>query len=441
MKNEKKLIIVLDTSVLLYDKASIENFENCDVYLPIVVLDELDSFKESHSLLGENARHCNRFLDSLRSKGKLSEGVQISGNTTIRVHLRHPVPPQSHDLDLNDSDNKILLHAIQIQSDNPGDIVRIVTKDINLRVKADALGLEAEDYNKDYLDDAPPWSGLEYATIDDSFIDLIYKNKSLDTDQYPEFDGVFENHSHNTFFVIRSSSQTKKSTLCRWDSTKKTLYLIDEKRQDELKVKGRNKEQKFALWALSSDDVKLVTITGLAGSGKTYIALMSAISQIEDGKYDRLIITRNIEPVGRDIGFLPGSAEDKMAPWLAPILDNMRVHFRDPQKFEAMQEKGQIEIAPLTFIRGRTFTNSIILVDESQNASIHELKTVVTRVGEGSKIILLGDTDQIDTPYINKKTNGLSIIAKKMKNSKLTAHIDLPTGVRSDLATEAGKML
>lgn len=440
MKNEKKLIIVLDTNVILYDKSSIESFENCDIYLPIVVLDELDSFKESHGILGENSRYCNRFLDSLRSKGKLSEGVELSGNSTLRVYLRHPDAPHSNDLDLNYSDNKILSDAMQIQQDNPNDIVRLVTKDIMLRVKADALGLEAEDYSKDYLEDSP-WGGIEYLTIDDGFIDMIYKNKSLDVDQYPELDGMFDGFSHNTFLVIKSSSQTKKSTLCRWDSFKKYVFLVDEKSQEDLKIKGRNKEQKFALWALTSDEVKLVTITGLAGSGKTYIALMSAISQIEAGKYDRLIITRNIEPVGRDIGFLPGSAEDKMAPWLAPILDNMRVHFRDPQKFESMQEKGQVEIAPLTFIRGRTFTNSIILVDESQNATIHELKTIVTRVGEGSKIILLGDTDQIDTPYINKKTNGLSIIAKKMKNSKLTAHINLPMGIRSDLATEAGKML
>ena len=241
--------------------------------------------------------------------------------------------------------------------------------------------------------------------------------------------------------IIKSTSQAKKSTLCRWNATEKKVYLIEDVAVGSLKMKAKNKEQKFAMWALTAEEVKLVTITGLAGSGKTYIALVAAIAQIEEGKYDRLIITRNIEPVGRDMGFLPGTAEDKMAPWLAPILDNIRTHFREPLKFEAMKEKGLIEVAPLSFIRGRTFSNSIIFMDEAQNATISEVKAVITRVGEGSKIILMGDTDQIDTSYINGKTNGLSIVAKKMRNSKLTAHINLPSGVRSSLATEAGKLL
>lgn len=440
MKKERKLIIVPDTSVLLYDKKALENFENCEIYLPLVVLDEIDRFKETPGLLGENARYCNRLLDDLRYDGKLSEGVEISKNTVLKVHLRHPEPLQSHDLDLNYGDNRILLHALQIQADNPDKAVRIITKDINLRVKSDALGLEAEDYNKDYLED-DSWSGIETVTIDDFLIDEIYKKKSLAAFDYEEIDETFKDFSHNTFLILKSTSQMKKSTLCRWSASEKSLVLIDESSYEEYKIKARNKEQKFALWGLTSDDVKLMTITGLAGSGKTYISLMAALAQIEAGKYDRLIITRNIEPVGRDIGYLPGTADDKMAPWLAPIMDNMRTHFRDPLKFEALKERGQIEIAPLTFIRGRTFTNSFILVDESQNASIHELKTIVTRVGEGSKIVLIGDTDQIDTPYINRQTNGLSIVAKKMRNSRLSAHINLPSGVRSNLATEAGKIL
>ena len=337
-------------------------------------------------------------------------------------------------------DNRILLHGLQIQRDNPESVVRIVTKDINLRVKADAVGLEAEDYNKDYLDD-DSWSGVETLTIDDELIDAIYRTKSLDVDSYEELMPLFSPLAHNTFLILKSTSGSKKSTLGRWNLGEKKFYLIEDSQFDEVKLKPRNKEQRFALWGLLSNDVKLMTITGLAGSGKTYIALMAALAQIDAGKYDRLVITRNMEPVGRDIGFLPGSMEEKMAPWLAPILDNMRHQFKDPLAFERMRERGQVEIAPLTFIRGRTFTNSIVMVDESQNASIHELKTIITRVGEGSKIVLLGDTDQIDTPYINRQTNGLSIVAKKMRNSKLTAHINLPSGVRSGLATEASKVL
>lgn len=440
MHKEKRLIIVLDTSVLLYDKKSLEGFENCDIYLPLVVLDELDKFKEAPGLLGENSRYVNRFLDDLRKKGKLSDGVSISGKSSVRVHLKHTEQPQNQDLDSNGGDNRLLLHAIQIQSDHPGEVVRIVTKDINLRVKADALGFEAEDYYKDYLSDEM-WPGVEQITLDDSIIDEIYRSKSVSADSFEEVEEISKALSHNTFIVAKSTSQTKKSTLCRWNDLEKKLCVIEDSQFESMKVKPRNKEQRFALWGLTCDDVKLMTITGLAGSGKTYIALMSALMQIEAGKYDRLIITRNIEPVGRDIGYLPGTMEEKMEPWLGPIMDNMRTHFKEPLKFESMKERGQIEIAPLTYIRGRTFTNSFILVDESQNATIHELKTIITRVGEGSKIVLLGDTDQIDTPYINKNTNGLSIVAKKMKNSKLTAHINLPSGVRSSLATEAGKVL
>jgi PhoH-like ATPase len=440
MVRDKKLLVVLDTSVLLYDKKSLESFENCSVHLPLIVLDELDRFKESPGLLGENARYVNRFLDELRTHGKLSEGVPLSRNSTLVVSLKHSEGPQGHGLDLDYGDNRILLHGLQIQSENPECTVRIVTKDINLRVKADAIGLDAEDYNRDYLDD-DSWSGIETVTIDDDLIDHIYRNKNLDIESFPEVPPAFADFVHNTFLVVKSTSGSKKSTLCRWHAIEKKLQLIDDSTFDDVKFKPRNKEQRFAMWALLSDDVKLLTVTGLAGSGKTFVALMAAISQIEAGKYDRLVITRNMEPVGRDIGYLPGTMEEKMAPWLAPILDNMRYQFKDPLKFESMREQGRIEVAPLTYIRGRTFTNSIILVDESQNASIHELKTIITRVGDGSKIILIGDTDQIDTPYINRQTNGLSIVAKKMRSSKLTAHIHLPSGVRSGLATEAGKIL
>lgn len=440
MVKDKKLLIVLDTSVLLYDKKSLESFENCTVYLPLIVLDELDRFKESHGLLGESARYVNRFLDELRTHGKLSEGVTLSKGSTLVVSLKHSSGPQSHGLDLDYGDNRILLHGLQIQSENPDCTVRIVTKDINLRVKADALGLEAEDYNRDYLDD-DSWSGVETVTIDDDMIDFIYRTKQLEIESFTELPTMFLDFAHNTFLVVRSASGSKKSTLCRWNATEKKIQLIDESSFEDVKFKPRNKEQRFAMWAMLAEEVKLLTITGLAGSGKTFVALMAAIAQIEDGKYDRLVITRNIEPVGRDLGYLPGSIDEKMAPWLAPILDNMRHQFKDPMKFEAMKEQGRIEVAPLSFIRGRTFTNSIVLVDESQNASIHELKTIVTRVGEGSKIVLIGDTDQIDTPYINRQTNGLSIVAKKMRNSKLTAHIHLPSGVRSGLATEASKIL
>ena len=206
-------------------------------------------------------------------------------------------------------------------------------------------------------------------------------------------------------------------------------------------VLGKNKEQKFALWALQNQNIPLVTMTGLAGSGKTFLSLIAGISEVQQNRYERIVITRNLQPVGKEIGYLPGDVNEKMMPWMAPVIDNLRNHFKDKSTFDMMRVNGLIEIAPMSFIRGRTFTNSYIILDEAQNATIHELKTVITRVGEGSKIVLMGDTDQIDTPYINKNTNGLSLVTKKLRESLHTAHINLPVGIRSTIASEASHLL
>ena len=425
---------MLDTSVMLYDKMSLENFPGCDIVLPLVVMDELDKFKDKPGSLGENARYINRLLDSLRSISALHDGVPVGDDQTITVRLMYPEVPPSFPLDVNDSDNRILLEALQIQSGDPEQPLVVVTKDINLRVKCDAVGLKAEDYYTDYIDlPEENWPGVEYLKPQDNEIDRIYLNHEIDYDS---------DLSPNTFVVMKS--QTSKSALCAWNASEKKMIHV---RDFEVKlggsfgVVGRNKEQKFALWALFQEGIPLVTMTGLAGSGKTFLSLMSGISQVQQGKYERIIITRNIQPVGKEIGFLPGDANEKMAPWMAPIIDNLRNHFKDKSTFEMMRVNGLIEIAPMSFIRGRTFTNSYIILDEAQNATIHELKTVITRVGEGSKIVLMGDTDQIDTPYINKHTNGLSLVTKKLRESLHTAHIDLPVGIRSTIASEASHLL
>jgi len=206
-------------------------------------------------------------------------------------------------------------------------------------------------------------------------------------------------------------------------------------------ISPRNKEQKFAIDALTRDDVKLVSMTGLAGSGKTFLTLMAGMSGLQEKKYDRIVITRSLQTVGKEIGFLPGDIDDKMSPWLSPILDNFRVAFKDSTYFEMMRQKGQIEVSPLAFIRGRTFNNTYLIVDEAQNSTIHELKTIITRIGEGSKIVLLGDTDQIDTPYLDSLSNGLTVVVEKFKKYDITAHITLLKGERSELATLASQVL
>lgn len=420
-------ILILDTSVLLYDKESIHSFSGNDVIIPLVVLDELDRFKEKPGLLGENARYVNRFLDFLRQLGRLDQGVMIEEeNQTVKVLIDQTAPVSGLDMTLGD--NQIISAALSLKEDST--VVKVITKDINLRVKCDALGLEAEDYYKDHIVNESVFEE-ENTTfdVDDLSIDKLYEEGFISTGETKFFE--------NEFIIVNGVSQGK-TALCIY---KRGEVLLLDKHKLSTDVQPRNKEQKFALNVLNDDAIPLVCITGRAGSGKTFLTLMSGLDAMMSGRYERIVITRNMEPVGRDIGFLPGDIREKMEPWMAPLMDNFRHHFKDKTYFEAMIDQGQIEIAPLSFIRGRTFNNAFIIVDEAQNASIHELKTVITRIGEGSKIVLMGDTDQIDTPYLDKRSNGLSITIDRFNNSELSGYIYLERGERSALATYASKVL
>lgn len=432
---QKRKIIILDTSAILYDKHSIENFSGCDVVIPLVVLDELDKFKGKPSSLGENARYANRLLDDLRKHGPLHSGVPMGEDSTLTIRLTYPEVPQNFPLNPNDSDNKILLEGLQMKSRDASTQIVVVSKDINLRVKCDAVGLDSEDYYTDYIDvPEDQWSGVIEMEPTHGMIDELYKNKSIPFDS---------DLSPNTFVILKS--QDRQSALCVYNAFEKSLdHISDEEIRlggSSLGIRGKNKEQKFAMHALQNTEIPLVTLTGLAGSGKTFLSLVSGISQVQQNKYERIVVTRNLQPVGREIGYLPGDVNEKMMPWMAPVIDNLRNQFKDKNAFDMLRVNGLLEIAPMSFIRGRTFTNSYIILDEAQNATIHELKTVITRVGEGSKIVLMGDTDQIDTPYINKNTNGLSLVTKKLRDSLHTAHIDLPVGIRSTIASEASHLL
>jgi PhoH-like ATPase len=425
-----KKIMVVDTSVLLYDKESIHSFPGNEVVLPLTVLDELDSFKERPGLLGESARYVNRFLDSLRAHGRLDHGVEVDDKgQTIRVLTHDPVKHEGLD---DRSDNKIIAAALELQKKHDQPVI-VITKDINLRVKCDALGLAAEDYYRDHIKCIPEEQGsIKTVSVLDAEIDQIYSEGSID------IDGT-EWLLANSYVVLNGDGQGK-SVLCYYDG--KRFHRLQEGRiKSHSDIQPRNKEQRFVIHALRRAEIPLVCLTGLAGSGKTFLALMSGIDEMMSGKYERIIVTRNIEPVGRDIGFLPGDIKEKMGPWLSPLMDNFRHHFKDRTYFEMMIDKGQIEIAPLSYIRGRTFSNAYIIVDEAQNATIHELKTVITRIGENSKIVLMGDTDQIDTPYIDKRSNGLSIVIDKFAGSNMMAHVHLTRGERSALATYASRIL
>lgn len=435
MKTRKNLVV--DTSVLLYDKESIHSFPGNDVILPITVLDEIDRFKDRPGLLGESARYVNRFLDFLRQKGRLDEGVFIEEeDQTVKITMHDP---DSAYLSPDKGDNKIIATALQIKENEPDKVIKVITKDINMRVKCDALGLEAEDYYKDHVDD----STIDFLENNDSHIieaqdnvlETIYAEDSIDISKIGDTSSLDENSYH-----VVKCTDTNKSALCVYRRGFLTR-LLEHKKGTTTDIMPRNKEQRFALDALSDFSIPLVCLTGLAGSGKTFVALMSGLDELMAKKYERIVVTRNIEPVGRDLGYLPGDVDEKMAPWISPLMDNFRHHFKDRTYFEALMEKGKIEIAPLSYIRGRTFSNAYIIVDEAQNASIHELKTIITRIGEGSKIVLMGDTDQIDTPYIDKRSNGLSLVIDRTRNSVLTSHVHFSKGERSELATYASKVL
>jgi len=428
--SERK-ILVIDTSVLLYDMESIHSFPGNDIIIPLVVLDELDRFKDKPGLLGESARYVNRFLDLLRERGRLDESITINGSDqTIRVELRASKNSAMDDLDWSRGDNRIVATALYLQQKNPKKITKVITKDINLRVKCDALGIKAEDYFKDHLDidEKSEYFGWKEEIMLDDKIDDFYESGNITT-------GDMSFHP-NQFVIAKGSN---KSFIGIHQQGK--LYPLIRHVKEAINLEPRNKEQKFAIEALCHEKIPLVTLTGLAGSGKTFLALMCAIEGLQKDMYERIVITRSIQPVGRDLGYLPGDVSEKMSPWLMPIADNIRHAFKDTTYFDIMIEKGKIEVAPLAYIRGRTLNDSFVIVDEAQNATIHELKTIITRIGDNSKVVLLGDTDQIDTPYINKISNGLSIVVEKFKTSKFHAHVRLEKGQRSDLASEASKIL
>jgi len=434
MKKQKTFI--LDTSVLLYDCHSIHTLSGHKVIIPIVVLDELDRFKDKQSLIGENARYINRYLDGLRSKGNINKGVEIENGQTIRVELNCYDDKIPDGLEIDYGDNKILGVAKYIQENEDKDVI-VITKDINFRVKCDAIGISAEDYYRDRIvkESSEFFTGQVLLNdFDPAIIDEFYSDGFVEAD---EFDYKF---IPNEFVVLQTSS-SRQSCICRYDHKKDRLVKVEEFLNRTIDVSARNKEQKFALDLLTRDDVPLVTLSGLAGSGKTFLTLMAGLSGINDKKYERIVITRSIQPVGKEIGFLPGDINEKMDPWLAPIVDNFRQAFNDLSYFEMMRKKGQFEVAPLSYIRGRTFANTFFIVDEAQNLTVHELKTIVTRIGEGSKIILLGDLEQIDTPYIDTLSNGLTVFIEKMKSSHLSGHITLQKGERSELATAISKMI
>ena len=321
--------------------------------------------------------------------------------------------------------------------------VVVISKDINLRVRCDSVGIHANDYYADYefVQRDNLYQGHNEILVDADLINRAYSGNHLKIKEDLIENGIDLNISENGFLIIKSNNGNNQS--CLMMRKKDRMIILENKKEiyKKTNIEPKNKEQVFALNILLDEDISLVSLTGVPGSGKTYLALMTALKFIEKDSKKRIIFTRPIQTVGKDIGFLPGSLEEKMSPWLAPIVDNFRNQFGDLTYFEMMLEKGQIDVAPLSHIRGRSFNDSVIIVDEAQNATVHELKTVITRTGKNSKIILLGDIEQVDLPYINKFSNGLTIVAEKLKEETLTGHVNFTKGYRSELANIVAEKL
>jgi len=433
-----KKTYILDTSVYLTDASALTSYQNNDIVVPFKVLEEVDNHKKRQDGVGANARNFIRKLDSLRDKGSLHTGVRIAkGKGVLYVSS-----PENSQLDMSVADNEIIATALDQKNKNPRRKVIVVSRDINMRVKCDALGLITEDYvvgqvvkNTENL-----YSGYETHLVDDQIIDQFYAGEEI----YLEKEDIklYQNH----FVLLVSSANGKKTALARFYDYSKPLRRINgEYKQGIWGVKPRNKEQNFCLNLLMDPDVKVVTLVGKAGSGKTLLAIASGLAQVVDNvnsPYRRLIVSRPIQPLGKDIGHLPGTMEEKMTPWLAPIQDNLRYLMGNDKETLAMYiSQGTIEIEALTYIRGRSISNAYIIIDEAQNLTAHELKTIITRVGENTKVVLTGDIDQIDNVYVDETSNGLAYAVEKFKSHDISGHVTLVKGERSKVATLAAKIL
>ncbi len=436
-----KKTYVLDTSVYLTDSDCITAFNNNDIVIPLKVLEEIDKHKKRQDSVGSQARRTIRTLDGLRDKGSLSKGVRIEkGLGLVRVSSYNPLCLPD-DLDLEDSDNQIIATALSEQENAPKSRkVVVVSRDINMRVKCDSLGLLTEDYQAEQVVDRAEglYTGRAEILVDEQEVDKFYNGSEIWIDPLEHI------LSPNQFVMLISNSNDKKTALARFQNYNEPLQKIVKSNKKIWNTEPRNKEQQFAFDLLLDPTVPVVSLVGKAGSGKTLLALAAGLEQTFGPKsqYKKVVVTKPVEPVGKDIGFLPGTMEEKMMPWLAPIQDNLRFLMGDDKAtLEMYMDKGQIEVEAMTFIRGRSISNAFIVIDEVQNMTQHEIKTVLTRVGEGTKIVLTGDIEQIDNVYIDATNNGLSYVVERLKNESITGHITLLKGERSKVATIAATRL
>lgn len=444
-----KKIFILDTNVLIHDPEAMFSFDDNDVYLPIYVIEEIDKLKEYSDRVGKSARETSRNIEKLRKEEKnsnlsLLEGLKNSTGGTFRIVLgENDIVNIPDSLNKNLTDNKIIGQALRIKNENKKRKVILVSKDMNVRIKANVLGMETVDYVKDQIDINQLYEGWKEIEISNDLFSLVEKAPII-----------------NWNLVLKE--EPKANELIRFKNSNKEILTIYKKEREKLEkqvfadtkvwgVFARNTEQKQAMELLMDERIKLVTLVGKAGTGKTLLAIATALEQVVERKlYKKIFIARPIVPMGNDIGFLPGTEKEKMQPWMLPIYDNIeflasnksQTSSNEAEKVVAgLESLGLLKVEPLTYIRGRSIPQGFIIIDEAQNLTPHEVKTIITRVGKDTKIVFTGDPDQIDNPYLDANSNGLAYIAEKMKNEILVGHIRLVKGERSEISELASRLL
>jgi len=430
---------VLDTNVLLHDARAFYAFADNNVIIPIYVLEEIDTFKKDQSELGRNARQVARLLDQHRSDGGLSHAQPTESGGTVRVALsKNPVKNPSYDS--RSMDQRILEIALEVRDADLSIPTILVTKDVNMRIRGDALGLHTVDFEPERISIEELYPGNRELLVPPGTVEQFYADGAIAVDA----PGVHANE-----FLTLKDESTGKSALTRWDRNQGKAVPVRKLRDGVWGIKPRNREQHFALDLLLDDSVKLVTLVGKAGTGKTLLAIAAGLQKVtEEQVFARLLVSRPIFPLGRDIGYLPGDIEEKLNPWMQPIYDNLELLLglnksdkKDGRSYAELVDLGFVEIEPLTYIRGRSLPNVYMIVDEAQNLTPHEVKTIITRAGEGTKIILTGDPYQIDHPYLDSSNNGLTTVAERFKEEAIAGHVILTKGERSPLAELATHIL
>ena len=440
-----KKIFVIDTNVLLHDPNAMLSFKDNEVVLPITIIEEIDHFKKQIEAIGRNARQVSRTLDNLSKRGSLTKGIDLDDGGILRVALCDPqilqaLPP---DLEGNLADNAILAVAIATkkQCDCP---VIVVSKDTNLRIKADVLGLKTEDYETDKVNVDELYTGTAEALVSTESLQKFYQQDSLLLE---------ETFFPNQAITLVDETNTSHTALGISQGNNGNIVSLHKSALSPVaSISARNREQRFAFELLLQDSIQLVTLVGKAGTGKTLLALAAGVEKVANERlYNQLLISRPVVPMGRDIGYLPGELKEKLTPWMQPLYDNLDLIFDTQDStgkpahwrrgYEELMELNLLKIEPLTYIRGRTIPKQFLIVDEAQNLTPHEVKTILTRAGENTKVILTGDIEQIDNPYVDACSNGLAYVVEKFKQESIAGHITLVKGERSVLAERASRLL